>query len=321
MIPQLVDGALELTIAGSYSRLGYSARSRLEHWAPPDQVDGRIVLVTGATSGIGRSIADGLAGLGAVVIVVGRDESRGQSTVKAIIERTDNPEVSYERADLCCLGDVRDLADRVAHRHTRLDVLIHNAGALSRAYVRTEDGLELTVAVHVVAPFLLTHLLMGQLRAAPDGRVITMSSGGMYAQRLGVTSLDPHPEDYDGVKAYARAKRAQVELTRLWDLHHGGNGVRFVAMHPGWVATTGLDSGLPRFARLVGPMLRTPEQGADTAVWLATVPRAILGEGRFWLDRRPRREHLVPWTHAPPAEADRLWEWCLENAGLRPSAG
>ena len=188
MISQLVDGALELTIAGSYSRIGYSARSRLEHWAPPDRVEGRVVLVTGATSGIGRSIADELAGLGAVVIVVGRDESRGQSTVKAIIERTDNGEVSFERADLSRLADVRDLADRVAHSHPRLDVLVHNAGALSRAYVRTEDGLELTVAVHVVAPFLLTHLLMGQLRAAPDGRVITMSSGGMYSQRLDVAA-------------------------------------------------------------------------------------------------------------------------------------
>ena len=229
------------------------------------------------------SIADELAGLGAVVIVVGRDESRGQSTVKAIIERTDNGEVSFERADLSRLADVLDLADRVAHSHTRLDVLVHNAGALSRAYVRTEDGLELTVAVHVVAPFLLTHLLMGQLRAAPDGRVITMSSGGMYSQRLDVTALEPHADDYDGVKAYARAKRAQVELTRLWDLHHGGSGVRFVAMHPGWVATSGLDSGLPGFARLVRPMLRTPEQGADTAVWLATVaarrPRARAGSG------------------------------------------
>ncbi len=272
MISRLVDGALELTIAGSFSRIGYSARSRMQHWAPPDRVEGRVVLVTGATSGIGRAIADGLAGLGAVVVVVGRDESRGHSTVKAIIERTANAEVSFERADLSRLTDVRDLANRVAHDHTRLDVLIHNAGALSRGYVRTEDGLELTVAVHVVAPFLLTNLLMGHLRAGPDGRIITMSSGGMYSQRLDVTALDPHPEDYDGVKAYARAKRAQVELTRLWGLHYGGTGLQFVAMHPGWVATTGLDSGLPGFSRLLRPVLRTPEQGADTAVWLAGAP-------------------------------------------------
>ena len=148
-----------------------------------------------------------------------------------------------------------------------------------------------------------------------------MSSGGMYSQRLDVADLQPHADDYDGVKAYARAKRAQVELTRLWDLHHGGSGVRFVAMHPGWVATSGLDSGLPGFARLVRPVLRTPEQGADTAVWLATAPTSVLDEGRFWLDRRPRREHLVPWTRSAPAEPQRLWAWCMENAALhRPFA-
>jgi dehydrogenase/reductase SDR family protein 12 len=319
MISQLVDGALEVTIAGSYSRIGYAGRSRLAHWAPPDRVEGRVVLVTGATSGIGRSIADELAGLGAVVIVVGRDESRGHSTVKAIVERTDNSEVSFERADLSRLADVCDLADRVARRHPRLDVLVHNAGALSRTYVRTEDGLELTGAVHVVAPFLLTHLLLDQLRAALDGRVITMSSGGMYSERLDVTALQHHAADYDGVKAYARAKRAQVELTGLWDLHYRGSGLRFVSMHPGWVATRGLDSGLPRFARLVRPVLRTPEQGADTAVWLATAPPAVLSEGRFWLDRRPRREHLVPWTRSAPAEPQRLWEWCTERAGVYPA--
>ena len=159
---------------------------------------------------------------------------------------------------------------------------------------------------------------MGQLRAAPDGRVITMSSGGMYSQRLDVTALDPHPEDYDGVKAYARAKRAQVELTRLWDLHYGGSGLRFVAMHPGWVATDR--------SRLGTSPLRAPceASAADTRTGsghcrVARVPRRApaLSDGRFWLDRRRRREHLVPWTHSPSAEPDRLWEWCVANAGLQ----
>ena len=290
----------------------------MQHWAPPDRVDGRVVLVTGATSGIGRAIADGLAGLGAVVIVVGRDESRGHSTVKAIVERTDNPEVSFERADLSRLADVRDLADRVAHDHTRLDVLIHNAGALSRDYVRTEDGLELTVAVHVVAPFLLTHLLMGQLTRA-------LMAASSRCRRAGCTrsvSTSPRstltPRSTTASRPTRRAKRAQVELTRLWDLHYGGSGLRFVAMHPGWVATAGLDSGLPRFARLAERQCcgrpnreRTPPCGSRRR----RAPPS--SEGRFWLDRRPRREHLVPWTHSPSAEPDRLWEWCVANAGLQ----
>jgi dehydrogenase/reductase SDR family member 12 len=316
VIAQLVDGALELTIVGSYSRIGCWARSQSSHWAPPDRMDERVVLVTGATSGIGRAIAEMMGELGGVVIAVGRDESRGSSIVESIVERTGNRDVSFMRADLSRLADVRDLAARVSRAHERLDVLVHNAGALTRTLVVTEDGLELTAAVHVVAPFLLTHLLLRQLGASPDARVITMSSGGMYTQRLDVAALDPRRSDYNGVKAYAQAKRAQVELNRLWEQHEGVSGVRFVAMHPGWVATPGLDAGLPRFERLAKPLLRTPAEGADTAVWLATAPRSTLDEGRFWLDRRPRREHLAPWTRASSREPERLWDWCAERVGL-----
>jgi NAD(P)-dependent dehydrogenase (short-subunit alcohol dehydrogenase family) len=118
------------------------------------------------------------------------------------------------------------------------------------------------------------------------------------------------PEGYRGAVAYARAKRAQVVLAHEWARRHGTSGVRSYSMHPGWVATPGLDSGLPGFARL-GPLLRTPEEGADTIVWLvanalAETPPA---EG-FWLDRRPRGEHYRPGTGAGPDDGARLWEWC-----------
>ena len=153
---------------------------------------------------------------------------------------------------------------------------MHNAGVLSRDYQRTDDGLELTVAVHVVGPFLLTQMLLPLLQASDAPRVITMSSGGMYTQRLDVGALDPIAGEYDGVRAYARAKRAQVELTRLWEQHEGPTGVRFVSMHPGWVATPGIESSLPSFNRLMRPILRTAEEGADTAVWLAASPDSQL---------------------------------------------
>ena len=319
MIERLVDAALELSVVGSYSRIGYAVRSRLEGWTPPRRVDGRVALVTGGTSGIGRAIASSLAGIGATVVVVGRDQARGIQVAREIVGATRNEHVSFERADLSDLSAVRELAARVARTYDRLDILVHNAGVLSRDYQRTDDGLELTVAVHVVGPFLLTQILLPLLHASDAPRVITMSSGGMYTQRLDVGALDPIAGEYDGVRAYARAKRAQVELTRLWE-QRGPTGVRFVSMHPGWVATPGIESSLPSFNRLMRPILRTAEEGADTAVWLAAAPDSQLARGRFWLDRHPRGEHRVPWTHAPPGEAARLWAWCTARTGGAPAS-
>ena len=251
---------------------------------------------------------------------MGRDVTRGEQAVGDIVADTGNANVYFEPADLSDLAAVRKLAGRVAEEHDRLDILVHNAGALSRDYHRTGDGLELTTAVHVVAPFLLTHALLGQLLRADAPRVVTMSSGGMYTQRLDVAALDPAADAYDGVKAYARTKRAQVELTRLWAQRYGGSGIRFVTTHPGWVATPGIETSLPGFARVMGPILRTAAEGADTAVWLATSPSTRLTAGRFWHDRRLRAEHRVPWTHAPPGEAARLWDWCATRAGVDAKA-
>jgi dehydrogenase/reductase SDR family member 12 len=320
VIERLVDAALELSVVGSYSRIGYAVRSRLEGWAPPRHIDGRVALVTGGTAGIGRAIASSLAGIGATVVVVGRDQERGVEAVGEIAGATGNDRVSFERADISDLSAVRELAARVARTYDRLDVLVHNAGVLSRRHQRTDDGIELTVAVHVVGPFLLTRLLLPALQASDSPRVITMSSGGMYTQRLDVGALDGFTGEYDGVRAYARAKRAQVELTGLWEQHAGPTGVRFVSMHPGWVATPGIESSLPTFNRLMRPILRSAEQGADTAVWLAAAPDSQLATGRFWLDRHPRAEHRVLWTQAPPGEAARLWRWCIDRAGEAPAS-
>ena len=118
---------------------------------------------------------------------------------------------------------------------------------------------------------------------------------------------------YRGATAYARAKRAQVALSGEWARRTDPAAVAFHAMHPGWADTPGLAASLPRFRRLARPVLRTPDQGADTIVWLATAAPGPLGTGRFWHDRRPRPEHLLPWTRADPSAARRLWE-CIELA-------
>ena len=219
------------------------------------------------------------------------------------------------------LEQVRRLAERVLADHDRLDVLIHNAGALTPERHVAPDGTEATVASQVVGPFLLTTLLLDRLAASAPSRVITMSSGGMYAAGLTVSQLEMTPEQYNGTEQYARAKRAQVTLNEMWADRFGDLGIRFHSMHPGWADTPGVDESLPTFSKLMGPLLRTPDQGADTLVWLAADDVALESNGRFWLDRRPRSIHKLPTTKRTDTTERRaqLWDWVADTAGADPS--
>lgn len=311
-----VDAVLEATIVGSFSRVGYGVRSRLDGWAAADRgrdLAGRTVLVTGATSGIGLASATRFAQLGATVRFLARDEAKAERA-RARIEQAAGREtdVGYGLADMSDLDSLRAFAARQFTSDARLDVLVHNAGALSRTFSEAPDGSELTFASHVLGPFLLTGLLLPALRRARPARVITVSSGGMYTQRLDLGNLEMGPDDYDGKVAYARAKRAQVVLNHEW-ARRVPSDVAFHAMHPGWADTPGVVSGLPGFHRVMRPLLRTPEQGADTVVWLASAAEALGSTGSFWLDRRQRSEHRVPWTRGGDGEA--LWALCRRRTG------
>jgi NAD(P)-dependent dehydrogenase (short-subunit alcohol dehydrogenase family) len=155
------------------------------------------------------------------------------------------------------------------------------------------------------------------LAASDDGRVITVSSGGMYSQRLDVPALSPRPDEpFDGVTAYARSKRAEVVLTELWSERLGGRGITFSSMHPGWADTPGVRSSLPRFRALTQWILRTPEEGADTIVWLAAAARLRGESGRFWFDRRVVPTHVLDRTRESPEERERLWHALQAWSGL-----
>jgi NAD(P)-dependent dehydrogenase (short-subunit alcohol dehydrogenase family) len=197
-------------------------------------------------------------------------------------------------------------------------VLIHNAGALTPERHVAADGTEATIASQVVGPFLLTTLLLDRLAATPPSRVITMSSGGMYAAALTVSQLQMTAEGYKGSEQYARAKRAQVTLNEMWADRWPDSGIRFHSMHPGWADTPGVDASLPTFAKVMGPLLRTPDQGADTLVWLAADDEPLESNGLFWLDRRPRSIHKLPTTKRTdtPERRERLWEWVAATAGV-----
>ena len=307
-LASLVDRALDLTVAPGYSRLGYEVRSRRFEELP--RLDGRVVLVTGATSGIGLATAEALAELGASVHLTARDEQRGRRAAQR-----SGAEQSW-LCDLSSLGSVRDFAGRFAAEQPELHALVNNAGALLPERRLSLDGNELALATNVLGPFLLTGLLVPELRAGAPSRIVNVSSGGMYTQHLRADDLQSEHGRYDGAAVYARHKRAQVVLTELWAERLAGTGITVHSMHPGWVDTPGLERSLPRFHRLTKPALRTPGQGADTIVWLAAAAEPGEDSGAFWHDRRERPKHLLPRTRETEAERRRLWHECVRLTGL-----
>jgi dehydrogenase/reductase SDR family protein 12 len=324
MLPaRLADELLEASVLGSFSRLGIELRARLLPEfaaARPLDLTGRRVVITGATSGIGLAAATELAGRGAAVHFLARSRPRAERARSQIAAATGRTAVSFGLGDLEDLDSVRRFAEEYTAAHSRLDVLIHNAGAMNPEYRAGAAGLELTVASQVLAPFALTRLLLPALRAprpaaAAPARVITVSSGGMYTQRLDPAALLEPPARYRGARAYAQAKRAQVALSAEWARRVPAAEVAFHALHPGWVATPGIAAALPRFDHLMRPLLRTPEQGADTIAWLAGADPAALGSGAFWHDRRRRPTRRLPGTRdATPDAATWLWDWLAARA-------
>lgn len=315
----LVDRVLELPIVPSFTRIGSAVRSRVEGWNSLDDynLDGKVMALTGATSGLGLAAAEQLARCGATLVLVGRTAQKNQQVVDRLVAATGNTRLSQVAADMGDLDQVRELAAAVLARHDRLDALLHNAGALSSDRTESPQGVESTVASQVVGPFLLTSLLLDRLKASAPSRVVTMASGGLYAAQLEVDSLQMAADSYKGTEQYARAKRAQVTLNEMWAERTDTNGVHFHAMHPGWADTPGVAEALPTFGRMLGPLLRTPAEGADTLVWLAADDEALASSGRFWLDRRTRSIHKIGTTRASdnPARRAELWSWVAATAG------
>ncbi len=317
MIRRLIDTTLEITWIGSFTRIGPSVRSRLFGWdAPPaGALTGRTALVTGPTSGLGRATTDQLAALGARIVLVGRSEEKLGRLRDELVRTHGEDRFPVVVADMGSLASVRAAAARVLETEERLDIVVDNAGAIYPERVDGPDGIEATLAVLVVGPFAMVAGLLPLLRRTPGSRVIAVTSGGMYTQRLDLDDLQIRSVPYSGPRAYARAKRAQVALVREWARRLRSAGISVSAMHPGWADTPGLADQLPAFYRLMRPLLRTAAEGVDTIVWLATQANPASTSGGLFLDRRPRPFDRLPATRLSASDRRRLWDQVVELSG------
>lgn len=313
---QLLDTALDRAVVPGYTNVGYWVRrTGWEADDPrPGSMAGKRVVVTGASSGLGEAAALGLARLGATVHLLVRDEVKGRGVLDGIRAELPGAEVHLEVCDVSDLADVRRFAEDLVSRTESLDVLVHNAGAMPPERTEAPGGHELTVALHVLGPVLMTELLLPVLRGH-DARVVLVTSGGMYTQRLPVRDPDYERGEYRGTVAYARSKRMQVALAPLMQQRWSAAGLRVHVMHPGWADTPGVATSLPVFRKVTGPLLRDAHQGADTVVWLAATEPQPDG-GRLWMDRAERPAHYRGATEERAAEREQLWAWVLDAAGL-----
>ena len=314
-LARAADAVLDPSIVFSFDQTGF-----LRHRAQFDDGDlevdmtGRLCLVTGGNSGLGLATARGLAERGATVWILGRNEERSMSVCAELTSETGNPNIAHFRLDL---GDPASIDAIVAGVGAQpVDVLINNAGVLLDERGESDGGLELTLATNLVGHMRLTAGLLPSLRAGVRARIVWVSSGGMYSKRLNVDELLSPPEPFDGVAAYAQTKRAMVTISRWLADQLASSGIAVHSMHPGWAATPGVEQSLPTFWKLTRPILRSPETGADTILWLAVCDKAHSQSGRFWFDRKIRPEHLLGRTRQAPEEERRLWNELHRWAGL-----
>lgn len=324
MKKKFISDVLDATVVPGFSRVGYLLRAQLGRWAPVSEMtlSGRVIVITGPTSGLGAATAHMLASTGAQLVLVARNQSKCDAfaeELRSVFPQCNPVVVIAEMGDLV---SVANAALQIRDQFPRVDVLVHNAGALLQERAVSPQGIEQTIASHVVGPHLMTTMLRDVLRAA-NGRVVTVSSGGMYSTALpqmhNGESLEMPVSEYNGTRQYAFAKRAQVTLNELWADKEPN--IEFVAMHPGWADTPGVQESIPLFRTLTKPILRTAQQGADTIAWLVAVRPLPQKSGTFWSDREVRSVHKTPMTRRADTESarDALWVWC--NDAIQPFGG
>ena len=280
------------------------------------KMHGKICMVTGATSGIGQVTAQVLAGMGATVISVARNHSRGEATVREIRDKTGNPLVELMLADLSSQAAIRQLARNFKQEYSRLDVLVNDAGAINLERAVTVDGLENTFATNYLGGFLLTNLLLGCLKASAPSRIINVSSSASLRGKINFDDLQG-ARSYSGRAAYSQSKLANVLFTMALAKKLQGTGVTVNAVHPG-PAVTRFGMNNNAFWRVVfGLVYRvigiSAEEGAQTQIYLATSPEVSNVTGKYFYKKTPVEPNPVA---RDEATVERLWKVSEQLTGL-----
>jgi dehydrogenase/reductase SDR family protein 12 len=286
---------LDLTVVFSFDRSGYK-----RHCPEPLQkvdLSGLHGIVTGGGSGIGLATGKSLLQQGMQCEFIGRTLEKLENSYQG------ESLAAYQSLDLADLNQVFAFTQEVKGP---IDLLIHNAGSMPLTLSVTEDGFEEMFATQVLAPFIMTKRLaeLGKLRSG--SRVIFVSSGGMYLKKLDLSDLLFEKNEYDKYAGYANAKRAQVILAELFAKKYPE--YLFSSMHPGWADTPGVRYSMPSFQKTMENRLRTPEEGADTILWLATTPD--YPNGKFWFDRKQAKTTILNFYASNEAEKESLWQYC-----------
>jgi NAD(P)-dependent dehydrogenase (short-subunit alcohol dehydrogenase family) len=271
------------------------------------EMQGKICLVTGATLGIGKETALGLARKGAHVVIVGRDEARTRETAAWVAKESGNAQVDFLVADLSSQAEVRRVAAAFVGIYPRLDVLINNAGAIFMKRELTVDGVERTWALNHLAEFLLTQLLLDKLAASAPARIVNVSSDAHTAGAIAFDNLQGERK-YGGMRAYAQSKLANILFTFALARRLAGKGVTANCLHPG-VVSTGFGHNTPGLVNtvlnLARPFLLTAEKGAATSIYLASSPEVANVSGKYFVRCRPTASSK---QSTDVALQERLWE-------------
>src|SRR5258708_11954878 len=273
-----------------------------------ENMNGKICLVTGATNGIGKVVAQALAQMGVTVIIVGRNAEKCAAVVSEIRQATGNQKVEALIADLSVMADVRRLADQFKAKYSKLDVLINNAGGIYWNRHVTPDGFELTFALNHLSYFLLTDLLLDTLKASAPARIVNVSSDAHKGAHLNFDDLQSE-RNYSALPVYSRSKLANVVFTYELARRLSGTGVTANVLHPGLVRT-GFGHNLGAIPSAIYGLFQrfvaiSAEQGAQTSIYLATSPEVENITGKYF-----EKSKAVPSSPASYDESSwtRLWE-------------